>query len=109
LATGSLIGKTGIADVVKPLKENTHVRHVDLASNGLNEFGATQIAQVCPPSFNFWWLLADTGARFFFEQACPPLQWLMKMLFTNPIAVNTLTFALRINLLTIPYIFIALP
>ena len=46
LDTGSLIGKTGIVDVVKPLKENTHVRHVDLASNGLNEFGATQIAQV---------------------------------------------------------------
>ena len=46
--TGSLIGKTGIVDVVKPLKENTHVRHVDLASNGLNEFGATQMAQVCP-------------------------------------------------------------
>jgi hypothetical protein len=45
---GSLIGKTGIVDVVKPLKENTHVRHVDLASNGLNEFGATQMAQVCP-------------------------------------------------------------
>ena len=37
---GSLIGKTGIADVVTPLKENVHVRHVNLASNGLNEFGA---------------------------------------------------------------------
>jgi len=107
LAKGSLIGKTGIADVVKPLKENTHVRHVDLASNGLNELGATQIAQVCPASFNFWLLLADTAARFFFQQACPPLQWLMKMLLTNLIAVNTLTFAL--SLLTIQHISIALP
>ena len=36
---GSLIGKTGIADVVTPLKENLHVRHVNLASKGFNEFG----------------------------------------------------------------------
>lgn len=43
---GCLIGKTGIADVARPLKDNNHVRHVDLSSNGLNEFGATQIADV---------------------------------------------------------------
>jgi hypothetical protein len=46
IAPGCLIGKTGIADVTRPLKDNTHVRHVDLSSNGLNEYGATQIAEV---------------------------------------------------------------
>ena len=31
---GCLIGKTCIADVAKPLKDNQHVRYVDLSSNG---------------------------------------------------------------------------
>jgi len=44
--SGCLIGKTGIAEVARPLKENTHVRHVDLSSNGLNEYGATEMAEV---------------------------------------------------------------
>ena len=33
-AAGCLIGKTCIADLAKPMKENQHVRHVDLSSNG---------------------------------------------------------------------------
>mmetsp|Transcript_67570 Transcript_67570/g.180590 ORF Transcript_67570/g.180590 Transcript_67570/m.180590 type:complete len:90 (+) Transcript_67570:134-403(+) len=49
---GCLIGKTCIPDVVKPLRENVHVRHVDLSSNGLSEFGATQIANVLKTSLS---------------------------------------------------------
>jgi hypothetical protein len=62
-AAGCLIGKTGIADVARPLKENTHIRHVDLSSNGLNEYGATQIAEVLKLSKSLRTLSLDGEAE----------------------------------------------
>lgn len=41
--------------------ENTHVRHVDLSSNGLNEYGATQMAEVLRTSKSLRTLSLDGG------------------------------------------------